>query len=97
MSEQKPEEEPVHEEAAFILNKAHDLVRTMLAATDEEIKAQIQAANQKGQEVRVLTKAHSSREIGQFKSLFHTFSLRIVWWLWLSPSRSSPKAPFIVL
>ena len=47
MSEDKPE--PVHEEAAFILDKARGLVRDMLADADNEVAAQIEAASQKGQ------------------------------------------------
>ncbi|MBL90208.1 MAG: hypothetical protein CMH56_00150 [Myxococcales bacterium] len=47
MSEDKPG--PVHEEAAFILDKARGLVRDMLAEADHEVAAQIEAASQKGQ------------------------------------------------
>lgn len=42
--------EPAHEEAAFILDKARVLVQDMLAETDKEVAAQIDAASQKGEE-----------------------------------------------
>jgi len=46
MSDQKPA--PVHEEAAFIIQKANELVAGMLAEADAQIKEEVAAASEKG-------------------------------------------------
>ena len=69
MTEQKPE--PVHEEAAFILDKARGLVREMLAEADEEVTNQVEAASQKGQEEGRAALAPQEAQVQDLENSIH--------------------------
>jgi len=69
MSDHIPE--PVHEEAAFILQKARDLVSEMLQETDEQVRQQILEAETKGQQDGQEAAAPHRAEVQNLETALH--------------------------
>jgi flagellar assembly protein FliH len=70
MSDSIPE--PVHEEAAFILKKARELVATMLQETDEQVRQQIIEAEAKGQQDGQEASKPQHEALQKLESVLHT-------------------------
>lgn len=64
--------EPVHEEAAFILQKARDLVAGMLQDTDDSVRQQILEAEAKGQKDGQETSLPQRDALQQLETALHT-------------------------
>ena len=69
MSETTPE--PTNEEAAFILQKARDLVADMLTQADQAVAEQIEAARSKGQNEGAASLKDQEAALKHFESQIH--------------------------
>ena len=70
MSDSIPE--PIHEEAAFILKKARELVATMLQETDEQVRQQIIEAEAKGQQDGQEASKPQHEALQKLETVLHT-------------------------